>query len=484
MRTLITMAAVLWGTVASTQYWKALGRGTIGPTEVQTLFGDSASGRLLAGGTFLHIKNESDTVLAYGQAAWNGERWDSLATRVQQWGGGESVQQTFWFLRFQDRLYACGGFALLQANGEWTSAMARLDGQGMRWEGLGCNVPITSGIMTLVPKMPGATLYATGYRGYDDEFCGFPRSCVFRYDGTAFHAWPPFDEIPDDVNNYVGTIFDYQGKTYMTGSFRDPLGPGWATLLRYTGSAWEHVPGWNTLSPIKEILIRDGLLYVAGAFRYATGGPGNLVASFNGETWNDLGGGLAYTPVPMSGVALDLKWFQNELWACGLFNRAGGAPAHSIAKWDGQRWCVPPGDFRWIFNGLSRLSEMAVWRDSLYVCGGINTVDGDTMRQVVQWIGGDAVEACSQPVGIQDAPGAAAALQVVPMAAMGQWTVHLPNRGNWQVDAYSAAGQRVGHWRAQSTALPIDLSAQRAGLYLLRALSGDGKLLYAKLMMP
>ena len=31
---------------------------------------------------------------------------------------------------------------------------------------------------------------------------------------------------------------------------------------------------------------------------------------------------------------------------------------------------------------------MTVWRDSLFICGGFTTVDGEPVRQVAQWIGG------------------------------------------------------------------------------------------------
>ena len=325
-----------------------MGLGTVGVTELQTLYGDSISDRLLAGGTFLHIMNDEDTVLAYGQAVWNGMRWDSLATRIQSYGGGEWVNQTYWFLRFQGRLYACGNFGFQTPGGDWTNTLARLDEQSHLWEDLGCIISHTSGISTLVPKVPDTTLYATGYQADPEEFCGFPESCVFRYDGSAFHSWPPFEQIPPDNDNYVGTIFDFQGKTYLTGSVRDPVGPGLiATFLRWNGTNWEHVPGWNTQSPIKEILIHNDTLYVAGAFRFATGGPGNLIASFDGENWNDMGGGLAYIPVAMSGAALDLEWWHGELLVSGFFNRAGNVPCSAIAKWNGHQWCNLPGEILW-----------------------------------------------------------------------------------------------------------------------------------------
>jgi len=467
---------------ANAQYWKAVGLGPVGPTEVQTLYGDSVSNRLLAGGTFLHILNENDTVLAFGQAAWNGTRWDSLATRIQGFEGGEGVQQTFWFLRFQGALYACGGFALQQSNGELTNNMARLDEQTERWEGLGCDIPSISGILTLVPKEPDTTLYATGYLGYDDEFCGYPPSCVFRYDGSAFHIWEPFNQIPYDADNYVGTVFDFHGKTYMSCSLPDPTGPGFVSFIRWNGSSWEHVPGWNTLSPIKEVLIHNDTLYVAGTFSLADGGPGNLVAAFDGENWSDMDGGLSYPPAPMSGAALDLEWFHGELWSSGVFSKAGNVNCTGIAHWNGHQWCVPPGEILHA-NGQygEAITDMAVWRDSLYICGGFATIDGAPMRQVAQWIGGDATGDCST-VGIDEERAHNSTLSVYPLTDPGRWTVHFPSNGIWTLSAFDVMGRSVGTWNSSGTQMVLDLTDRSQGIYLLRANSVAGGIRSAKVM--
>lgn len=481
----VATAALLSAAVANAQYWKALGKGTIGPTEVQTLFGDSSSNRLLAGGTFMWIMNENDSVLGMGQAAWDGTRWDSVATRIQPISGNNSTNQTHWFLRFEGRLYACGFFGFQNSDGTWNNNMARLNEVNHHWENLGCNYQFMTGLTTLVPKEPQTTLYATGYMG---SICGFPESCVFRYDGSAFHVWEPFNLIPQGLNDaYVGTVFDFQGKTYMTCSLPDPVdGTGFVSFLRWNGSDWEHVPGWNTLSPIKDISIRNDTLYVAGTFTLADGGPGNLVAAFSNDQWNNMGGGLYYSPVPMSGVVWDLEWLHGDLWACGQFDLAAGLAAHSIAKWDGHRWCMPPGDFRWIFNSQSMLLDMAVWRDSLYVCGSILTVDGDTMKQVVQWIGGDAVETCSQATGVEEAAlmGVGSELQVTPLPTGTSWAVHFPRMGKWTLEVYDATGRQVRSVQFNGGTTELNLGAEASGLYLLRARSSAWKYLQARVVRP
>ncbi|MBK8498905.1 MAG: T9SS type A sorting domain-containing protein [Flavobacteriales bacterium] len=466
------LCALAFGTMASAttihaQYWQRCGLGTIGPTEVQTLYGDSVSDRLLAGGTFLWIRNENDTVIGVGQAAWNGQRWDSLATRIQPAQGG--VQQTFHFLRYEGELYACGGFVMPLPGGEYNWGLARLNDVQSVWEPLECLNPNMNGMSTLVPKQPGSTLYATGYTG---SICGFPEACVFRYDGSAFYEWEPFAQIPFDDGNYVGYVFDYLGKTYMTGSYRNPLGSGQVTFMRYNGSSWEYVPGWNTQSPIKEIMIHNDTLFVAGCFRLDTGGPGNLIAAFNGETWNTMGGGLSYPPVPMASCALSMVWWHDALFACGQFNHAGGVFVNKVAKWDGQRWCGLPGTLN---TTAGSIATLAIFRDSLYMCGGFTTIDGDTIKQVAKWIGGDAVENCSDPVDLIEnlfKP----TLLITPNPATNQVTFATDQPMG--VAIYDALSRIVWSGRI-SGRTTINVSSWAAGSYTVRHEYGAIKLLVA-----
>lgn len=463
---LLAIISIASSTIVQAQYWQRCGLGTIGPTEVQTLYGDSVSDRLLAGGTFRWLLNENDTVEGVGQAAWNGTRWDSLATRIQP-AQGNSGDQTFWFLRFQGSLYACGAFPFMTQSGEWNTGLARLNEQEQRWEELECLNPSMNGMSTLVPKRPGSTLYATGYTG---TICGYPEASVFRYDGSAFYEWEPFEQIPYDESNYVGYVFDFLGKTYMTGLYQNPLGPGGATFMRYNGSSWENVPGWNTLSPIKEILVVGSTLYVAGCFRLDTGGPGNLIAAFDGENWDTMGGGLAYPPVPMSACALRMVWWHDHLFTCGQFTQAGGVPVNKLAKWDGQRWCGLPGTFN---ANAGQVLELAIWRDSLYMCGGFSTIDGEPIKQVAKWIGGDAVENCSEPAGVQET-AKPNAVECFPNPARDQFTitVHAPT----DVLIHDALGRAAwcGTVYGRET---LDICAWAPGSYALRHAHGSMKVM-------
>lgn len=455
------------------QHWRAVGRGCNSPAEVQTLYGDSVSDRLLAGGTFLYMYNPEDTVLGVGQSAWNGTRWDSLAHRIQFIGGPGSAQQTYWYLRFGGELYACGGFSFQNQNGDWNSYLAKLNEDSRRWEDLGCLNSNLGGIQTLVPEKPQDQMFATGYSG---ELCGYPESCVYRYDGTNFHEWPPFQQIPYDGGNYVGLIFEFQDNMYMTGSFRDPYSEGIVTFMRHNGSEWEYVPGWNTSSPIKDISIRNDTLYVAGAFRNSSSGPGDLVAAFNGETWNDMGGGLRLTQNPPAAAALDLEWFHGELYVAGAFNRAADVNVQGLAKWNGHQWCSLPGYFYNTNFETFRIGDMTVWRDSLFICGGFTTVDGEPVRQVAQWIGGDQMQDCSAPVGIAEV---AQELALVATQIGSTWRVQTPYTAYWRVLVSDASGRQLRTERVTNTFV-LDLDHWASGIYVIQATDELGIRSYTK----
>lgn len=450
--------------------WQAVGRGTNTLSEVQTLFGDSYLDKLLAGGTFRYIYNDGDTVEGMGQAAWNGTRWDSIAHRIQPFPGGDVVNQTYWFLRFQDRLYACGNFPLEYEPGSYTEGMARLHEQEQRWEALECTSAWSTGLTQLIHKNPDASsIYATGFA---DTLCGFPEACVFRYDGSAFHEWEPWGLIPPAPNNYVAYVFDFQGYTYMNGGYSNPNGTGVKYFMRFNGTTWEDVPGWNNAYHIRDVEVQDDVLYVCGTFKQASGAPGNLVARFDGTTWDDMDGGLAYLAYPPAATAFRMEWHNGLLYVGGQFDNAAGTPLGcGLAVWDGDQWSGLPGAFTTPppqALTFSRVYDLTFWRDSLYICGPFNTIDGEPIRQVAQYIG-------ELPnVGINEQESQSL-LSIAPNPAGVSFRVcELPNVA-MRMQLRDGLGRLV--LNVQAGPGPFDISSLPSGLYQVMVTDRFGSLL-------
>jgi hypothetical protein len=81
-------------------------------------------------------------------------------------------------------------------------------------------------------------------------------------------------------------------------------------------------------------------LYVGGKFANAGSVAANNIASWNGSTWADLGGGVSGT---VEALAVFDDGSGPELYVGGSFTAAGGVPANNIAKWNGSTWSTVGG---------------------------------------------------------------------------------------------------------------------------------------------
>ena len=468
---IILLISVLLPFSCFAQYWRGIGRGVQVHGWVQLLYGDSVLDRLIGAGPFPDIFNENDSVETTGIAAWNGHRWDSLGHRLSP-----GAAQTHCLERYDGTLYASGNWSFQNDAGQWTTGYARFDENTLRWSDLGCYNPQFSGLGTMTLQGSGTGFYLTGWMG---DPCALPEAPVFTYDGTNYANWTPYQQIPFDAGDYVGFVFEFRGMTYMTGDFRDPLSGGYCSMMRYNGSDWEYVPGWGQLlAPIKEFSIHNDTLYIAGTFRRSMGAPGDLIARFDGSTWDDMGGGLFYEPVPMSGAALDLLWHHNELWVVGMFTRAGDIAAECVAKWNGRQWCSLPADFQGHLPNMveTRIGSITSWRDSVYIAGGFSYINGEPVREVAQWLGGDATVACSTPVQVGLAETSQSpSIQISPNPVADELRILGIPDGAHHFMACDGLGRRV---LAIRTALPtLDVRLLDPGIYVLVIMGPHGELL-------
>ncbi len=457
---------------ASGQHWGRMGLGAIPPGQPSSLTTDSLGGRLLVGGAFLRIRNETDTVLVVGRAAWDGSRWDSLGHRFGPISGNVAPQ-AYWFVRYNNELFTSGAGNFNVEPDTGNHSFARLNETTLRWEPLECLNPPTSGLSTIVPRIPSQHLFMTGF---PTGLCGYQPSSVFRYDGSAFYEWPPFHQLPVHANNYVGFVFEYRGMMYMSGMYRDPYSTGWCSLMRHDGTSWQYVPGWgDQLGAVKDLTIRNDTLWLAGTF-HTNEGPGNCVAWFDGTNWGDLGGGLVLQVAPQYSAAQTLEWFNDELYVGGQFTSAGGIDVNGFAKWNGHQWCSMPGFSTVNPATVTQVADIAVWRDSLYITGGFLELEGEPMNQLAQWLGGTDVIECSDPVSIVETSTFVDPFIVAPNPARDQVTFTTTEPA--QIAVYDALARTFWGGRVVSRTT-IDISSWPPGLYIVRGRNTTTKLIVA-----
>ena len=471
MRTPRTLAVLLMsgtGAVGLGQYWAPLQPVAKLHPQVNVVYGDSVWDKLLVGGNFKWAVVGADTIFTASAAMWDGVGWSALPAPVDVCIGGNICSPVWEFMRIDGRLHANGGFAFWDADSLVNEAFARWNEQTSAWERLPCVNPGVGGMATLVPHFPQDTLYLTGYRG---TLCGYDSSCVFAYVGDTIVPLPyQAPVLHHGPTSYVGFVFKYQGVPYLTGLLYDPLQGQHYSFMRWNGTAWEGVPGWSTLDPIKDVLIKDGWLYVCGWFFEAGGAPGNMVARFNGTQWEALGSGLlAALPSSSQGVAMDLHEWNGDLYVAGQFNYAGGVPAENAARWDGSRRCGLGGSYAMQTPG-GKANEFTVWRDELYMSGGFITIDGDTMWHVARWLG--QVENCSAPVTLPEGM-ADEAPWWVPLEP-GRWQLRLPQGQVGRLELWDARGRLVLVQGSARDGHVVDLADRAPGVYLARLIEVNG----------
>lgn len=134
-------------------------------------------------------------------------------------------------------------------------------------------------------------------------------------------------------------------------------------------------------------------LYVGGNFGKAGGLTVNGIARWDGAAWSALGLGFKQDNDP--GIVASIAVFDDgkgpALYAGGLFDTAGGAPAASIAKWDGLNWTSVGGGVSQPHPYSPWVSALEVFDDgsgpALYVGGTFVMAGAVLANSVARWDG-------------------------------------------------------------------------------------------------
>ncbi|MBL8878395.1 MAG: hypothetical protein JNG88_04675 [Phycisphaerales bacterium] len=300
-------------------------------------------GSLYVGGEFISIDGMSMRNLA----RWDGHIWHEIApgARVNGTNGPVYALEVF-----DDgdgpALYVGGEFSV--AGNAAAQNIARWDGAEFSAIGRGHGASYFSLAVFSIDTGNGPELYAVAdpAQSIGDE----PSFGILRWTG---HDWISLGELPPDrYGIYAAASFDDGSgrKLYVTGDFMSIDGVPARGFARYDGQRWEEVGGGIELDTLVFILkeFDDGggpALYAAGQFTSIGGVAANTIAKWNGVTWSPLGAGLGGISGPRG---YDLAVYDDgagpALYVSGYFGTAGGITARSIARWDGQFWsALEPG---------------------------------------------------------------------------------------------------------------------------------------------
>ena len=359
--------------------WSPLGSGTNGSVLALTVFDDGTGPALYAGGFF----TTAGGVSASNIAKWNGSSWTPLGGGV--FGGSFPI--VIALAVFDDgtgpALYAGGGFT--DTDDVPANRIAKWDGSS--WTPLGSGVSNGMGIaaLTVFDDGSGLALYAGG----DFTTAGsLPASHIAKWDGST---WAVVSGV--GANNSISELkiltINNVTSLFGIGSFTRTGAALSNSIASFDGQQWQSLGGGvDTGGSVNDLAIFDDgtgeALYAGGLFSFSTAGGvlANFIAKWDGSSWSPLGSG-------MNSDVLALTVFDDgtgpALYAGGIFTAAGGVSASHIAKWDGSSW-TPLG------SGMDgSVVALSVFDDgtgpALYASGFFTAAGGLPASNIAKWDG-------------------------------------------------------------------------------------------------
>lgn len=309
--------------------------------------------------------------------------------------------------------------------------------------------------------------------------------CSAAFAQECVPQWAPTDEIPAfggerDIDVYALTKFDPDGDgpeppRLIAGGLFDMAGETPAhNIAMWDGQSWTALGSGVDADPGEVVVyaleaFNDGMgsaLYVAGWMTEAGGQPANSIAKWDGNAWAPLGAGTN-----RSGEIFALAEYDDGtgafLVAGGSFTQAGGQSASRIAKWDGQSWSR-------LGSGVNgSVFALTVFDDGLgpaiFAAGTFTQAGGQAANRVAKWDGqswsplGDGLNDKVSALAVFD-DGSGPALYA------GGWF--------WSPNAHQP--RYVAKWTGQEwSPLGEGMNAQVNALAVLDDKSGNGFELYA-----
>jgi hypothetical protein len=267
---------------------------------------------------------------------------------------------------------------------------------------------------------------------------------------------------------------DGQTTLYAAGSFGD----GTTVAARENGQ-WVGVRGSPTGGHAHTLAMFDDgggpALYVGGSFSNAGGKEAHNIAKWDGRDWSALAGGVSGQAANQGVFALAVfdDGSSPALYAGGIFDTAGGAPAQTIARWNGQTWTEVGGGLAVkTWNGYPIVMDMLVFphhgRDALLVGGNFSHAGSVPTQALVAWDGAAWTHLNVDPVyGVQTMVVWCNPLNVNLLAIEGVAQGSLGGVGVWDGDSFSLLGQLPFQTDRQLAAFDDGIDAT-PGLYITR----------------
>ena len=348
----ILVILILSANFVCAQNWVSLGTGLNDQSRV--LYSDSVSGRIFVGGNFSFVNGRYQKTIA----AWDGTEWDTLIAGIND--GNPVLTIT----RYQNNIYAGGAFEFLYSSPYHGIVNGFTRWNGTTWDSL--NIGFHNSGVPFNFYEYNNTLFCVG----DFDSVGNCHSpYITSWDGNNFI---PIG-LPNGITctSRVDACIEFQNELYFGASFFYN-GTTTFSLIKWDGTNW-NIIDTNFSGYITSMAVYNNELYIGSSGLY--GVPANYLVKFDGTNFSSVGGDVNF-------IVYNLKVIENKLFVVGQFTQAGSILASRIAVWDGTNWSAFSND---TFNNA--ILDIAVFNNELYVTGGFNMINSDTINYIAKYNG-------------------------------------------------------------------------------------------------
>lgn len=229
---------------------------------------------------------------------------------------------------------------------------------------------------------PEVMVVAGGFQ----EAGGIPAANVALYDPVS-GSWAPLGAGTDGLINALAV--DGNGDLLVGGAFLNAGGVTCNGIARWNGTSWQPIGVGFDVSPgvsVRALAVGGGgAIYAGGDFTMSGGSPLTYFAEWNGSTWQQAGGGLAFNlgcAQTRFGVLSLIVRPNGDVLAGGQFEVVTDPTVRHYAVWDGASWQAVPGApaFDCVQGAVERASGDVVVVGTVSNGGAVASWDGTSWQ--------------------------------------------------------------------------------------------------------
>jgi len=209
----------------------------------------------------------------------------------------------------------------------------------------------------------------------------------FFFANSSFAQWTT---VCNTGNGFVDNFENYGSDLFATGFFHSLCGTSCNYVARFDGTSW-HAAGNGFPHAGHHLKNIDNDLY---GVAYQPNVDSNWVYKWDGNNFNKFGVGVYLTTaVPgfsQTANLYNIIKYNNEIVACGEFDRVGSKQISGIMKWNGAEWDSLGSGLSGSINGTAPVMyphDMCVYGNDLIVAGNFSTAGGQTVNGIARWDG-------------------------------------------------------------------------------------------------